>query len=161
MAVVRRKMNARNIGESEALSKCSFAAHCFFAAFVESVPMPGGGFTWDAADVSRKMHGDARSSRRIARLLDELLRAGLIARDGDAGMVIDVMRWVGIYTDRPPIPTSIRLAVFKRDGGKCRSCDATEQLEFDHVLAWSKGGRSTIENLQLLCRSCNAAKGAR
>ena len=34
-------------------------------------------------------------------------------------------------------------------------------MEFDHVLPLSKGGKTTVENLQILCRRCNRAKGNR
>ncbi|MCC6294516.1 MAG: HNH endonuclease [Bryobacterales bacterium] len=32
------------------------------------------------------------------------------------------------------------------------------QLEVDHILPWSKGGKSTIDNLQTLCSACNEGK---
>lgn len=31
-------------------------------------------------------------------------------------------------------------------------------LEADHIIPWSRGGTTTWDNLQLLCRSCNRAK---
>jgi len=34
-----------------------------------------------------------------------------------------------------------------------------EEMEADHVTAWSKGGKSTIENCQMLCKTHNRAKG--
>lgn len=57
------------------------------------------------------------------------------------------------------IPTAIKLSVWKRDGGKCVMCGATDELHFDHDLPWSKGGTSmTTENVQLLCARHNIAK---
>lgn len=35
-----------------------------------------------------------------------------------------------------------------------------KDLEKDHIIAWSRGGRTDIDNLQLLCKSHNASKGA-
>jgi 5-methylcytosine-specific restriction endonuclease McrA len=32
-------------------------------------------------------------------------------------------------------------------------------MEADHVTAWSKGGASTPENCQMLCKMHNRAKG--
>src|SRR5208283_3238355 len=43
------------------------------------------------------------------------------------------------------IPTSVRLAVWKRDGGRCVICGASDELHFDHDLPWSKGGASITE----------------
>lgn len=34
-----------------------------------------------------------------------------------------------------------------------------ENLSVDHVIAWSKGGPTTLENAQLLCKNCNSSKG--
>ncbi len=44
-------------------------------------------------------------------------------------------------------------------GGKCLSCGATDKpLVPDHVVALSRGGSNTIDNIQPLCRECNASK---
>lgn len=57
------------------------------------------------------------------------------------------------------IPTSIKLEVWKRDEGKCVECGAEDELHFDHILPFSKGGTSIkIENVQLLCARHNLAK---
>lgn len=57
------------------------------------------------------------------------------------------------------IPTTVKLEVWKRDSGKCAKCGATEDLHFDHIIPWSKGGSSTsAENIQLLCGRHNLEK---
>jgi len=57
------------------------------------------------------------------------------------------------------IPTAVKLAVWKRDGGKCVQCGAVDELHFDHDLPWSKGGTSLTEaNVQLLCARHNLQK---
>jgi hypothetical protein len=64
-----------------------------------------------------------------------------------------------LSTTRRVIPTAIKLEVWKRDGGKCTKCGATEDLHFDHVIPWSKGGSSnTTDNIQLLCGKHNLEK---
>lgn len=35
------------------------------------------------------------------------------------------------------------------------------QMQADHITPWSDGGRTTDENCQMLCRRCNAQKGAK
>jgi hypothetical protein len=57
------------------------------------------------------------------------------------------------------IPTAVKLEVWQRDGGKCRLCEATDELHFDHIVPFSKGGTSlTVENVQLLCARHNLQK---
>ena len=59
------------------------------------------------------------------------------------------------------IPTSVKLKVWKRDGGRCVKCGADNELHFDHILPYSKGGTSlTAENVQLLCARHNLSKSA-
>ena len=60
---------------------------------------------------------------------------------------------------RRVIPTWVKLEVWKRDGGKCVKCGAVEDLHFDHIIPWSKGGSSsTPDNIQLLCGMHNLEK---
>jgi SAD/SRA domain/HNH endonuclease len=60
------------------------------------------------------------------------------------------------------IPSHIKLAVWKRDGGACVTCGSKQNLHFDHILAYSKGGTSdSEENIQLLCMKHNIQKGAK
>jgi hypothetical protein len=59
------------------------------------------------------------------------------------------------------IPYRLRMRVFERDGFKCLHCGAQKNLSADHIVPESKGGPTTFENLQTLCRPCNIRKGAR
>jgi hypothetical protein len=56
----------------------------------------------------------------------------------------------------------LKVQVLMRDGNKCRLCGITltgENIHFDHIKPWSKGGETTLENLQVLCEKHNLAKG--
>jgi len=58
----------------------------------------------------------------------------------------------------------LRFLVMRRDNFKCKYCgrspatDASIELHVDHVLAWARGGRTVLENLQTLCTRCNLGK---
>ena len=51
-----------------------------------------------------------------------------------------------------------RNAIFNRDGKVCKNCGTTKDLTLDHIIPVSKGGENTLDNLQVLCRSCNSKK---
>lgn len=54
----------------------------------------------------------------------------------------------------------MRFAIYQRDGHRCRKCGRkTDDLEIDHIVPIAKGGKSTMDNLQTLCRRCNREKG--
>ena len=62
------------------------------------------------------------------------------------------------------ISDKLRYQVLKRDNFKCCACgaspakDPSVELHIDHIIPWSKGGETTIENLQTLCSRCNLGK---
>ena len=58
------------------------------------------------------------------------------------------------------IPTAVKLEVWKRDRGRCTVCGATDDLHFDHIIPYSKGGTSLMaDNIQILCARHNLEKG--
>lgn len=60
------------------------------------------------------------------------------------------------------IPSNVKRAVWTRDGGQCRMCGAKDELHFDHILPYSKGGSSTVvANVQILCSRHNLQKSDR
>jgi len=57
------------------------------------------------------------------------------------------------------IPATVKMEVWKRDQGKCVKCGSTENLHYDHIIPYSKGGSSLVaENIQILCAKHNIAK---
>lgn len=62
-------------------------------------------------------------------------------------------------TSRIAIPDQVKMFVWQRDQGRCTKCGDTTRLEFDHIIPLAMGGSNTARNLQLLCETCNRAKG--
>ncbi len=61
---------------------------------------------------------------------------------------------------REALPERIRHEVWRRDGGTCVDCGSRARLEFDHIIPLSRGGATTVRNLEIRCEFCNRAKGA-
>lgn len=57
-----------------------------------------------------------------------------------------------------------KATVYERQGGICVPCNkrfALKDMEADHIEPWSKGGRTILENCQMLCKKCNRRKSAK
>ena len=86
----------------------------------------------------------------------------------------DVQKQVGIipyvltgderHLDLRGFPEDIKLAVWEKQHHICPSCQKEFDYEFmegDHITPWREGGRTVMENCQMLCRECNRRKGGR
>lgn len=66
-----------------------------------------------------------------------------------------------------------RLEMYERQGGRCangtkckdvgtatgKKTFAIGTMDADHIVPWSKGGKTEVSNGQMLCVSCNRSKG--
>jgi len=62
---------------------------------------------------------------------------------------------------REDIPLSLRYQVLERDYFTCQKCGRKApdvELTVDHILPWSCGGPTVLDNLQTLCKDCNLGK---
>lgn len=60
------------------------------------------------------------------------------------------------------IPRDVMIRVARRDNSTCQNCGKhllDYELNFDHIIPFSKGGPSTEANLRLTCLDCNLKKG--
>lgn len=61
------------------------------------------------------------------------------------------------------VTRAMRYDVLRRDGFRCVRCGRGREdgvkLHVDHIVPVSRGGKSTMDNLQTLCEDCNCGKG--
>lgn len=93
--------------------------------------------------------------RRIVELLedDEVKR--------NAGIYEYLLDGAEKHLNLRKFPAKIKRAVYERQKHICAKCGGEfefKQMEADHITPWSRGGKTTIDNCQLLCRQCNRKK---
>ena len=86
---------------------------------------------------------------------DDAAAADLVAALEKVGARVNASSSGGGDTDT----VAVRQIVWERDGGRCVRCGAAAELQYDHIIPLARGGADSAENLQLLCASCDRAKG--
>jgi hypothetical protein len=126
---------------------------------------PGTLDQWLPAEVRRFYETEMDTSDKMRAVLDDP------AQRAEWEYLTDVMMdayyaWLCLGYRKVPassryISDPVKEEVFERDGGQCGKCGSTRDLQFDHVIPYSRGGSSTAANIQLLCGDCNRAKSNR
>ena len=95
-------------------------------------------------------------------------RISALMRDSEilhsAGIIPYVLTGDEHYLDLRAFPLDIKMAVWEKQNHICPLCGKEYDFEFmegDHITPWREGGRTVIENCQMLCRECNRRKGAK
>ena len=95
-------------------------------------------------------------------------RISILMRDGDiqrqTGIIPYVLTGDERHLDLRAFPEDIKLAAWERQKHICPLCGREfdyELMEGDHITPWREGGRTVVENCQMLCRECNRRKGAK
>ena len=95
-------------------------------------------------------------------------RISVLMRDSEiqklAGIIPFVLTGDERYLDLRAFPEDIKLAAWEKQNHICPLCGREFDYEFmegDHITPWREGGRTVIENCQMLCRECNRRKGAK
>ena len=73
------------------------------------------------------------------------------------------------YLGLRAFPDDIKLEVYERQQHRCNNPDCPkqgielefEEMEGDHITPWREGGKTVVENCQMLCRDCNRRKGSK
>ncbi len=109
-----------------------------------------------------KYHNETLDTVEMAKQISALMRDGEIQRQ--SGIIPYVLTGDEQHLDLRAFPEDIKLAVWEQQGHICPLCGKEFDLEFmegDHIKPWREGGRTVIENCQMLCRDCNRHKGSK
>lgn len=56
------------------------------------------------------------------------------------------------------LPQEVRKTILEKYKFTCQICGTNEKLTIDHIKPVSKGGNDELDNLTILCKSCNSKK---
>ena len=65
------------------------------------------------------------------------------------------------YLNLRAFTPTIKSKVYEEQSGLCIICDEhfeIDEMEADHITPWSQGGRTDLDNCQMLCKKCNRTK---
>jgi hypothetical protein len=116
----------------------------------------------DWAELYDRFGSTALDTVGLAKRISALMRDGDIQKQ--SGIIPYVLTGDERYLDLRAFPEDIKLAVWEKQGHKCPHCGREfdyELMEGDHITPWREGGRTVIENCQMLCIECNRRKGAK
>ena len=109
-----------------------------------------------------KYHDKTLDTVEMAKRISTLMRDSEIQRQ--SGIIPYVLTGDEQHLDLRAFPEDIKLAVWEQQGHICPLCGKEFDFEFmegDHIKPWREGGRTVIDNCQMLCRDCNRKKGAK
>lgn len=107
--------------------------------------------TYDADTLRRQvndLYGDSDVTRKGG-IFEFVLQGG---RDGGGSEKLLSIR---------SFDETTKHACYKKQDGKCAICGKPfkyGEMHGDHIVPWSKGGHTTMDNCQMLCRDCNLKK---
>lgn len=109
-----------------------------------------------------QFHDKTLDTIAMAQEISTLMRDSEIQKQ--AGIIPYVLTRDERHLDLRAFPEDIKLAVWEKQGHICPLCHKEFDFEFmegDHIKPWREGGRTVIENCQMLCRDCNRHKSAK
>ena len=107
-------------------------------------------------------HDKTLDTVEMGKRISTLMRDSEIQRQ--SGIIPYVLTGDERHLDLRAFPEDIKLAVWEQQGHICPLCGKEFDFEFmegDHIKPWRDGGRTVIENCQMLCRDCNRHKSAK
>lgn len=117
------------------------------------------GIPW--GDLHRQFKDHNLDAAALEKRVAELMEDDEV--DSDKGVYLYVLTGEERHLNLRQFSKKQKAAAYERQGGKCANpkCKkpfSLKEMEGDHIKPWSKGGKTTDENCQMLCEPCNRRK---
>jgi hypothetical protein len=106
----------------------------------------------------RNLLGHKLSDQQFASLFEELADLALKKLEPKK----DVSPAPAKVSETRYIPTKVKRTVWHRDKGQCthmdqdgKRCKSKHALQYEHIIPYAKGGKTSVENLKLFCLAHN------
>ena len=110
-----------------------------------------------------KINGDIYDSKRKTFNSEQILEVIKKLNNKNGNFYNDREVWDALCrVERGKVSNKMRFSIYQRDGYRCCKCGRGgyfDNLEIDHIKPIAKGGKTSYDNLQTLCRRCNKEKG--
>lgn len=110
-----------------------------------------------------KINGEIYRSKKSIFNSEQILQLINKLNNKNGNFYNDRSVWDAICrVERGKVSNKMRFSIYERDGYRCQICGRSSRftdLEIDHIKPIAKGGKTTYDNLQTLCKRCNQEKG--
>lgn len=107
-----------------------------------------------------EFHEKSLDTDKMAQRMSKLMRDSEVEKK--QGIIPYVLTGKESYLQLRSFPDDIKMEVWEEQHHICPHCHQEYDFEFmegDHIIPWSKGGKTVKENCQMLCMECNRRKG--
>ena len=120
----------------------------------------------DWGRLHREYGNNKYDDKRIKREVNELMECENVDRKGifEYVLIADRKYRHNKLLEKRAFADGVKTKVFNEQKGVCPVCKnkfKLQEMQADHIIPWSKGGTTALENCQMLCRACNQTKGAK
>ena len=112
----------------------------------------------------RKYHGATLNAAKLERRIVKLIEDDEV--DNKRGIFEYLLTVDERTLSLRAFDEKTQVKVYERQGGICPACKPDQHydigaMEADHIVPWSKGGKTVTANCQMLCKIHNRTKGGK
>lgn len=104
-------------------------------------------------------HNNTYDTKALEKEISELMMDDDVTKK--SGVYMYVLTREEKYLNVRAFTSQMKTKAYERQKGECAICKKKfdiDEMEADHIIPWSDGGKTNDENCQMLCKDCNRKK---